>query len=104
MDWVSQTQAEVHPCWRVSLRARGVLSTPCRNFLQSSLQLLPLSHGLEEQRGGRGRDVERLDLALLREGDETVTGRGNAGAQALALAAQDEHGRAAQVHIPRRLL
>jgi hypothetical protein len=87
MDWRPQTQAEVHPYWRVSLRSRGVLSTPGLKFVQVPLQLLALPNGLEEQRGGGRGDIERVDPAPLRKRNKPVASRGNAGSQPLALPA-----------------
>src|ERR1700756_5429286 len=67
------------------------------------LQLLALPNGLKEQRRSGRRDVERVDLAPLRKGDQTVAGGGDARAQALALTAQNEHRRADEVDVPGRL-
>jgi hypothetical protein len=116
------------------LRARGVLSTPnceeckrrcicrARPNAAGETSRLPfaavfaakreprrgtsgaLAEGLEEERGGGGGDVEGVDLAAAGQGDEAVAARRDAGAQALALAAEDEDGLAGQVDAPGRLV
>ena len=96
---------------RVSLRARGVLSTPCRDFMQSPLQS---ASGRGPFRAERCRTASKRiavaaaetfsDSILPRCGqsDQPIAGRRRRGAQALALPAQHQHRAATQVDIPRR--
>jgi len=63
-------------------------------------QLRTLAKGLEEQSRCRCGDVEGLDPAAAREGEQPVAGGGDAGAEALALAAEDEDRRPGEVGLP----
>src|SRR5436305_13079835 len=67
------------------------------------LQFSALANGLEQQRGGGGRDVERVNLASLGKRNEAIARGGDTRAQALALAAQDEHRGTCEIDLPRRL-
>src|SRR5690348_6184376 len=93
--------------WRAFLPPCDVLSTP--NLRKCNRRCIcrrsgALPESLEKKGGCGRRDIQRLDFAVLRKSDEAVAAGGHAGAEALALAAQDDHGGAGEIHSPGGLL
>src|SRR6187549_1511371 len=102
-----QTKAEVHPLWAGSLTVAQSSVNPERVFVPAPLRLLgrleALARGLEQQSRRRAGDVERLDRARTRQGDETVAARRHPWPHALPLRPQDEDRRPGQIDVPGRL-